>query len=1495
MWRLVLWLARVGVAWVPALALAAWGTVYLRYCFDTVVSPGVPVTYAYESSDGLVTVSASRYIVDVVNQRVELQGLTLTRPDGQVVARAAHAMVSSSPGGFRVKVKSVEASLDRAKDGQVNFKGLLPKPTGEPDKTRVEVEVDTATVVYRDLTQATPLVQRAVIKGLTVARADGDTLVSADVQGAAQVAAWAKANGDWSADVRLAGGDLSWLVAPARLWAPDQGGDWSADRVSGQGRLLVDYRGGRVAASGDVRLTADGLTVGKTLQKADIVAELHGGLGQVQVKGSSLEPGRAATFEGVVAYGDKLSAAGKFRATVRSRADVWPLLASTLPKDLQFKNAVYAGSVSVRDDKPTVVGDITADRVSSGGVDLDKVAGTLGVSGNRVAIAAKNLEFQGTAWSGQIDLDTRSGAVKGFAEASDDFAKLFPHDKVAVTVPGQAKVLVGGTMEHLTATLDGTAKVGWMPEGKPSVELGDLVARATLKDGKVALDHCILRGKIGTAKLSGMVDIQDRTLDLRANLPGIRLDPFFDSIQGTIATDFAITGTFDAWVYEGRAEAYGIETPEFTVPQVVVEYTGDKDNVSVSELRARLLGGRLTATGYVDLAEGTVAADFNAQDLDVARLTRGEVVGQFDLADGHVGGSLDSLVADTKATSNGLVAGGVRIDDVSALLSLEGQEVNLSEAKATVGGGQVSADGMFAFDTLAMSLAGSWAGVKLASIVPSALDLATEGTTSGEFLWGDPGLGVPTGKATVRLDGLSLAHLELGSGTIDADLSSSHVRASGTIGSIDRFIQLVDLDYSVESEEISASIDVAEFGLQQAVVAALAQAEEVSSDTRNLVQTLGGSLSAHVDVSGDAKNPVVKVPKLTVNHISAEGRSMGDLLASGSYSQGTWSIEHALWTKDDARIDVSGSVGADNELAAKLEVVGLEMADVGAFLPVIDIDHGLASGTILFSGKADSPTARGSLKLEGVVLQDGTGKPVPIPLTVNASEVVWRDGLLTTDGDFTVATTQVQGGLTGGFTLKLPTKGWGVDDARPVDVEARMDDRPLAALAGVWPEIEEAGTSGSVSANLQVYAKKGDILIGGKARVVADDKGESTLKIKSIAQPLRDVAALIEFGGRSARLSASATSPFGGKATVEARVDSEEAFHQAFSPENLLAGTVIEGKLLLDKLAWRGRTAGTDRDSSLRLDGEIGVNGPLDEPKVGGRLELQGAALYLAPGVPPGTTPEKPVIDPSFQNLTIVADHGTQINVATATVNLFGTGTLTGSLSDPTFSAELGLDGGTLRLPTNRITLEDEGRIRVLAEGFPPTVRVDVDLTGRTIVTARQTSDQYQTYTVNLDIKGNLLGEEPLQIKGTSDPPDLTNEQIMAILGERQLIESLADSALGKGSSQGLRDSFYSVAVPTLTAGLTDNLAQGLGLDYLLFDYNPLDQALLRVGKSLGKGLMLQGVRQLSQPTFGRTKYEIALSYRPPFRDRFFSRVRFTLGQDQDVPWKLGVGWSIRF
>jgi hypothetical protein len=161
-----------------------------------------------------------------------------------------------------------------------------------------------------------------------------------------------------------------------------------------------------------------------------------------------------------------------------------------------------------------------------------------------------------------------------------------------------------------------------------------------------------------------------------------------------------------------------------------------------------------------------------------------------------------------------------------------------------------------------------------------------------------------------------------------------------------------------------------------------------------------------------------------------------------------------------------------------------------------------------------------------------------------------------------------------------------------------------------------------------------------------------------------------------------------------------------------------------------------------------------------------------------------------------------------------------------------------------------------------------------------------------------LLQEGGLNLNASSDPPDLSKDEILALLGKTDVLQTIG-SASGFSQSETekrIRDALVSVAVPTLTEGFTSQIASGLGLEYLNIDYNAIEGASLSFAKVLGKGLVIQGRRQITQmPGDRQLDYDLRLTYRLPTRNTNLNRVVFSLGMDQDRPWKLGVEYGFRF
>jgi hypothetical protein len=177
---------------------------------------------------------------------------------------------------------------------------------------------------------------------------------------------------------------------------------------------------------------------------------------------------------------------------------------------------------------------------------------------------------------------------------------------------------------------------------------------------------------------------------------------------------------------------------------------------------------------------------------------------------------------------------------------------------------------------------------------------------------------------------------------------------------------------------------------------------------------------------------------------------------------------------------------------------------------------------------------------------------------------------------------------------------------------------------------------------------------------------------------------------------------------------------------------------------------------------------------------------------------------------------------------------------------------------------------------------------------ARTFSESPERYDVTLGITGDLLDPNGIRLDPTSDPPDLTKDQLLNILGQRDLIEQLAIGAT-RNRQNALTGAALSLAVPGVTGFFTNSVAKTFQLDYLNVDYNPFDGATFTAAKTLGRGLTMVLRRQLGESIDGQRKFDFKIQWRVPSNDRLLSRLRLGVGFDQRVPWKVTLDYFRRF
>jgi hypothetical protein len=144
-------------------------------------------------------------------------------------------------------------------------------------------------------------------------------------------------------------------------------------------------------------------------------------------------------------------------------------------------------------------------------------------------------------------------------------------------------------------------------------------------------------------------------------------------------------------------------------------------------------------------------------------------------------------------------------------------------------------------------------------------------------------------------------------------------------------------------------------------------------------------------------------------------------------------------------------------------------------------------------------------------------------------------------------------------------------------------------------------------------------------------------------------------------------------------------------------------------------------------------------------------------------------------------------------------------------------------------------------------------------------------------------------------PSDLSDTQILGMLGRLDLINSVTQPGSNTQIEEDLRNALTSYALPNFLGGLTNRLAQNFGFEYVNVDYNAYEQTSISAAKSLGSGFFLQGRRQLATPLPGQIiAYDFRLAYRPRSGPQSIRNLSFSLGTDQIRPYKLTVDFSQR-
>ena len=1502
------------------LLVAAWAISYLRVCWNSVLAPSVPVRLSLATPGGNLTFTADSYALNPSAGILQLTAARLTDPNGSLIASAKRveasgidvlALQKSAP---KVTVTDAVGRIVRGPDGEVDIQRYLPKPTGKPSTIPFYVTLNRAEIDVVDEVGHRTWTRHVSVERFRLAGQGPKWIAGGDASvedlGTAHLVAHHTSNGalaifTYADKLELADLTRHFIAVQTKAKEPTSIGALSA---SGP----VEFS---VGAGEKARFAFTGHLVGSNLAYGGYRASnvlLDGRIGEDGFRGkiSANGPNLAATYDGILSWGDTLGAHGNLEVRTASLADLPSPVRKFIPTHLSATQLKFRGLVSYdKTSGPSAYGELGATHAA---YLQDVVTGLQAhVSANERNVWAhvRTARYDGARVDADGSLDLAARSVHGYAQiqklpVSRVLAR-FPN--AAKQIPGQASgalsvaTIVNGPWNAPRAEIRLTASGTYSQKqlGHP-IAIRRITALARY-DGNILTFHRIRAvTESGTLSALGHIDLKSKAISLNVDSRGVDVSQLSTKATGYASITAGVEGTLDHPIASGQLDGYDISYDKFSVALVDSLFRLDEKALTATALDVVFGSSQLHGSLAMALDGRTLSGELHSQGLQLGDLLGDQFAGIVKFDTTEVAGTLDHPRVKASLTGKDLLADDFTVNSLTAALALNDQVFTVTGAVAKVANGSVAASGSYDLDTDKGNARAEGKNLDLSQVVPTrqraehtAISGLLNGSATTEFADGKFGHASATG----TLSKMKLNGTDIGDGVWSADGAGDQWHGSIQASYGTRFLAFENGAYNTTSDEVSGNLLINNLTIQNIYSTVVPYLDEAQPGTHDLALT-DGQIALKATVQGKLHDPNVAIETLDINDLSYNAVDFGELAATGDRKNGLWTISSLDVTDGPMKFSAHGTVDESGATDLDGDLNNLDLSKLAAISTNSPSIGGLLSANFVATGSTNRPKIRASANIENVAIQ---GRKVDFGLDLNEltldSTGINASGALSYQG--------FHGTLTGHVPVAYP---FSIPGDQPITADLALAEQPVTDLAPYFPSLDPARASGTLRGLVSLSGTRDNLHLSGGVSISAPRVGFRLTDPDSPAAHRRYIAMstelqnlMVSLGIQDQSLTAdvAATSSHGGK--VDAQLSSSLGALQSVLTSHTLPDTdtwlssPVSGKVAFSGAAMKENNKVLQ--SSFGIDGTLALSGTLSAPNIAGNLGVSNLQTSIPSLATQGGTRGTPVIDPTLDIQVKLTNPG-HIASSLAGMDLAGGGYLKGSLSQLDAGANLAVVRGELRLPGGHVTLEPGGTVRATytTDSEQGTdAHVLVDLLGDSHVTTLRTSDVAQIYDIHLDVRGDLLLPDQVTFAASSSPPDLNQDQILALLGRTDLLAALGSNTYQQ-SGRTLTTAALGIAFPSLFDPVTAKLAADLRLDYLTVEYNALDQTSILAAKSLGHGFTLQGRRQISPPTPGLPlTYDFRLVYQPPFRSRLARRFTFFLGVDELTPWKFGVEYSQRF
>ncbi len=1503
---------------VPPVLIGFWGYSYVRQCLDVLTAPGIAVAYTLDTPAGKVEFAADSYRYE--GGRLKVYGLSAQGPRGrlgsaQTLDLDLDRLVLSQGRHIEARASNAKVTVRRLQNGKFEFSEFVPPSKEPPAQNPFRVAIDRMEAEFVDLAGAKPFRLAAITPKVVAEGAGEDWIASAKLairgldSGREATLADFEAQSVAGRGVRIGGNSPKIVLArlfrhlktTPDLRPVDGVGPLELEQLTYEGPFTVSVGSkGAVAAL----LSGKAKGVGFRYKEWSVqAATFQGTLSESAASGAFTVQDRGANLglQGAALWTKGFRLFGNATGTLGDLQSLPPSLRQGIPRNLATREAKLRAWVDADQTGAYLIDGVASAR-AAGTADLLLVAPSARFQATpKRLVAAVSGNFRGLPLKGGIDATLDTKGVVGFV------------DRISLDVPLVRRLAPSArdALKGVEGRMEVSALVGGTFDRPVVRGVGSGTGSFTLRDRQVPIDRFEVQGSwkgktfgvqrlyadtsAGRLALIAKIDPESGSLQGRALASVNNLAAVAPEARGLVSLSGDLSGSVGNPRLVGKLFAFGLGTADQQVPYAQADFSADRKSARLGNLRAAQATAALQGDATVRYADGRVWGRFSVPGLLLSNYVAEDVArGLVDLDSVTISGTLARPVVQASGKADRLVAQGVILRTATFQARYEYGLVTLSEATASFAGGTASLRGDYRPKDRVVHATLGIQDVALGQIGPvrdQALGLEAQLSGTTELSGPIDNLRV---QSSGKADRVTVEGTDFGGGVWTVSGTAQRMEGEIQVGSLDRYLRLENLVLQPDKAAYSGTLVAYKNALGSYLEASRRNFRELPAPTQRLLEKLEAVIDADISFSYQNKSLDLDVPSLQIADLRVGEDVLGTFKTKLTSKERRWDLQEFGFVGPAAQARVSGYLEENGTLSLDGELNQIDLGLLSRVIPQAPALDGKADFSFLASQRTRNPKITASLFATQTLASKENLVVQLAPIEIVPEESTLADNWGKADIQGSVQYRNLEAKLVASLPVSWRT---GIRKDRPVESTlALRSDLVKVDEAGQTGLLDPARTQGSAGGELRVFGIVDELKVEGD--VVIEN---AALALRGFETGLQGLNAALRFRGGSVAASASGNGTRGGDFTAVANLKLPPAdvlvSRMLRGETDDLLASGLSGSLTMRKMGIR---QASDLFGSVRgiLDGQVTLSGSVKRPVIGGDLTGESLSILLAPKeVAPGTSPVFP-IDPVF-DLRFATVGGADLATTAANLTLGGQGRLGGSLAAPQFRADLTVSKGTIKLPNARIRIEERGLVRAeyraTTAGAEPDIQVVVDLEGRTSITASRFGAQAERFDVNLGVKGDLMKEGALVLTASSDPPGLSQDRILAIIGTGDLIESLQG---GFGQSSQFQEALLNVAIPVFLDGFTTKLAEGLGLDYISLSLGARQTATVSFAKTLLRGLVLEGRRQVGGERASNGEpipYEFRLAYRLPSSRANLDRYRLVLGIDELRPWKIGIEYSTRF